>query len=168
MKKSIYTAIFCLFLGASASAQFGLGAGLLYGSESELGLTLRAHYDINEQLSAYAGYSVLQSETLEIFGVEIETLLTSIDLDGHYHFGGEKINPYVLAGLNVLRASVSATGVDTESETSMGVNLGGGALYGISDKFNVFGEAKYALNGGGEGEGDANQFVITGGVQYTF
>ena len=167
MKKSIYTAIFCLFLGASASAQFGLGAGLLYGSESELGLTLRAHYDVNEQITAVAGYSILTSESVEIFGVEIETTLASIDLDGHYHFGGEKINPYALAGLNILSSSVSIGG-ESESDTFIGVNIGGGALYGINEKFNVFGEAKYAINGGGDEEGDANQFVITGGVQYTF
>lgn len=161
MRKAIYAIVMFCMCSISLQAQYGIGAGVLYGSESELGFTGRVNYDINAQFSVYLGYSRLSSETVEtpFFG-ETTSKLISTDIDVHYHFGQGTFSPYALAGLNRRKASTKISGV-TASESEIGANVGVGTLYQLADKINLFGEAKYVIS-----EGD--QLVVTAGAMYSF
>ena len=157
MKKNlIFTFFVVLGFAAISNAQFGASAGLLYGTETELGFTGRVNYDINDKISVFAGYSLLDSESESGFSLT----LSSLDFDVHYHFSSGSTKPYALAGINITRATAKVLGI-SQSSSETGFNIGGGVLHGLSDKFSLFGEAKYVIS-------DADQLVITAGVHYAF
>ncbi len=163
MKKLLTILFFAICFSQFANAQFGVSAGALYGSETKkLGFTGRVNYDITPAISAYVGYSALGSETTDggIFG-SVSASASSIDIDGHYHFSEGMTKPYVLAGLSLVSASVSLGGVSAGSASTTGINVGGGVLHNLSEKFGIFLEAKYVIQTGG-------QLVATGGVHYAF
>lgn len=153
MKNLFIAFVAFIAITSSTNAQFGLGAGVLYGSESELGFTFRANYDINEKIGVYAKYSLLDSED--------GASLTSIDVEGHYHFSEGTTKPYALVGLTNLTAKAEFLGASI-SASELGFNLGGGVRHMLSDKFSLFGEAKYSI------VTDANQFIIAAGAHYGF
>jgi opacity protein-like surface antigen len=157
MRKNLFLTLVSFFCFLSMSnAQFGLGAGVLYGTDSELGFTGRVNYDVNSKIGVYLGFSLLDSESEE----GVSASLTSIDLNAHYHFSEGTTRPYALAGVNITRASVSVLGIKV-SDSTTGFNVGGGVIHNLSDKFALFGEAKYTL-------GDADQAVFTVGARYAF
>jgi Outer membrane protein beta-barrel domain len=163
MKKLFAILFFTACFAQLASAQFGVSAGALYGSETKkLGFTGRLNYDITSDISIYAGYSALGSETVTggLFG-DITASSSAIDIDGHYHFSEGTTRPYALAGLSLISASVSFGGVSAGSGSTTGINVGGGVLHNLSEKLGLFLEAKYVIVTGG-------QIVATAGIHYGF
>lgn len=158
MKSIIATLICILCFTAISNAQLSAGAGLLYGTETELGFNIRGEYDINDQISGVLSISRLKkiSANLPILG-KVSTTLSSIDLEGHYHFEFESYRPYVLAGLTNLRSSSSGV-----SSSTTGFNVGGGAHKPLMDNIDLFGETKYAILDG------SNQLILILGGKYKF
>ncbi|MBK9256525.1 MAG: porin family protein [Saprospiraceae bacterium] len=163
MKKQIFNILFLMVAVSTFSfGQFGLSAGVLYGTESELGFTGRVNYDINSKISIFAGYSLLSSESEKdpVSGLEASASLTSFDIDGHYHFSEGTTRPYALAGLSIWSASINILGIKA-SDSETGFNVGAGVIHGLSDKFSLFLEGKYVIIDGG-------QAVFTAGAHYAF
>jgi hypothetical protein len=163
--KKLFTILFftACFVQAS-SAQFGISAGALYGTGTKkLGFTGRVNYDFTSNIGVYVGYSALSSEssTDPVSGISSSASLTSIDIDGHYHFTEGPTRIYALAGLSLLSASVSVPLFGSISVGTTGINLGGGLLHNLSEKLGLFVEAKYVIYDGG-------QLVATAGVHYAF
>lgn len=125
MKKMFVTLMLCI-MTIAASAQlktvdvkadlrgdFGLGAGVTFGLLEKIDLAPRFNY---------------------YFAGEGANLFT-IDADVHYNFDvADKFNVYPIAGLVYLHAT---------DFNKIGVNLGVGGQYQITDKFGAFVEAKY-------------------------
>ncbi len=106
-RKNLFLSLIMVFGVVYVNAQFGVSAGLLYGTDSELGFTGRVNYDLNEKISIYAGYSALSTDSEETIFGKISSRLSSIDLNGHYYFLTGNTKPYALAGLSFISARVS-------------------------------------------------------------
>jgi len=130
------------------------GTGFLGGVTDGGGLTLGGgfHYAYRPRLLFVGelGYLTGGSDAT-IPGVgTVGSSAISVDLNGHYLFpqsSNQKLTPYLLAGLGILRASATATvvGATTSvSDTSVGLNIGGGARmqaglnWGVQPELKVF------------------------------
>lgn len=135
-----------------------LGAGLIYGSEIEqLGIRADGYYRINEEfrIGGALGYFFPND-----YGAGDLTWF-EIDLNGNYIFyEEEEWTIYGLAGLNIMIISIDPDIGDSDSNSEIGLNIGGGLEYAV-DFGAVFGELKFAGLGG-----DADQLVLGGGVRF--
>lgn len=172
MKRAI--TIFCLTLGflfaanTATYAQFedddvdeeniDVGVGLAYGSEIEkLGITADAYYGLSDNLRVGGALTYYFPEDTPFGNIN----WFSIDANGHYFFLSEdELNLYGLAGLNLAILSYNYDTIDDESQSEIGLNLGGGVEYAL-DFADLFGELKFAGIGG-----DADQLVLSGGLRF--
>lgn len=144
-----------LFFAQRATAQFSAGAGLAYGAELEdLGIQVKGLYQINDDWRGAA-------DLIFYFDGEEDINVTEINLNGNYLFGDlESVAPYALAGLNIFRVGTSFDGASF-SVSEVGLNVGGGVNFPISETLIGSAELKYVI-------GDADQLVIGAGVIYSF
>ena len=145
-------------------AQIKAGGGLVFGSEiSQLGIDVRGEYYIDENWVVVPNFNFFFSDKETISVLEIKTTLTTLNFDGHYLFplDGDQFDVYPLAGINFSIVSVKDdfSGLD-DSETKVGLNLGGGGQYEINDLLTAFAEIKYVIS-------DFDQLVIGGGILVT-
>jgi opacity protein-like surface antigen len=164
--KQFFLMLSFLCLGfTSIQAQFAAGAGLTYQTKfKKAGIALRGEYGINEKIEAAATLNFIFSEKVE----GAKTSVWEINLDGHYLKAMESgLIIYPLAGLNF--TSVSAK-VDTQiigsfkaSTSRIGLNLGGGLKYPLTEMLNLLVEAKGILAGDG-----SSRVAFLGGVAYHF
>jgi opacity protein-like surface antigen len=86
-----------------------------------------------------------------------------IDINGHYIFNRlERFESYAIAGLNILYAhKKEATGITVfkESDNPIGINLGVGTCFKLSEKLDFFGEVKYIFS-------KYDQFMANGGILF--
>ena len=150
--KKLFTvvAVALLFLTSSSIYAQGIkiGGGLSYGSEiGSIGIRADGVYTINSDFSAAATITYyLEKDYLTWFVV---------DANAHYNYIKESdMTVYALAGLNMTFWSLSfgdesfgGFGFDA-SGTDTGINIGTGARKKLSDKIELYGEAKYVLGGG--------------------
>ena len=155
MKKYFLFLVTTLCFSFAAKAQISAGAGLVYGADvEELGLQIRAMYDINETWRANVDFITY------FIGIDGITL-SEFNLNPHYKFlNKDRVSVYGLAGLNIARASVKFLG-EKVSNSEVGVNVGAGAEFGIGERIAILAEAKYAI-------GEASQFVIGAGAVFKF
>lgn len=146
----------CLILGivffsnSNALAQaetFKAGGGLAFGSEVEaIGIQAGAVYGFNEEISGSADFIIFFPDNYDWW---------EFNLNAHYNFMAEDgVRVYGLAGLN----STTLDSEFTNSNTEIGLNIGGGAEYGL-DFANLYGEVKYVL-------GDADQLGLSAGLRF--
>jgi opacity protein-like surface antigen len=103
------------------------------------------------------------------FGVDFDSHAIAIDANVQYLFPmtNEKFTPYVLGGLGFVRATASASidGFDefdeSASDSSVGLNLGGGLRWSINEKWGVRPELTFFI-------ADGNHVRFTAGVYYRF
>lgn len=172
MRKLFLTAVIAL-LSIGAYAQKGqtyLGGQLAYPTDIEsLGIGVKGGYGITDAIRAQA--------TFDYFLKKNNASWWDINLDVHYLFPlGNNIKVYPLAGLTYLRGSVDGVTqtVDTPagsvtvgsnksySDGNLGVNLGGGFQYDLTDKLVLNAEAKFQIIK------NTNQGVISAGLAYKF
>ncbi|MEM1135873.1 MAG: hypothetical protein AAGI07_08525 [Bacteroidota bacterium] len=142
--------IFALFItfsifSHSAKAQSELGLNLAYGSLPEdVGITLNSNFYATDVFSI--------SPSVTFFLIDGPADLTTINVDGHYNFevGSGSTYVYPLGGLNFAVAN---------SDSELGINLGGGVNHFFDGNLGVLGELKFVL-------GDADQVVLNFGVLY--
>jgi hypothetical protein len=138
----------------SANAQLSFAAGLSYGTEeiAELGLHARASYGFTEQWHGAA--------KLNYFFSDDPFNWFDINLDAHWMIlQTGNLNVYPLAGLNIAIISCDNCGLVDDSNTEVGLNLGGGIVLPITEKLKGIGEFKFVL-------GDADQVVFTVGLGF--
>lgn len=133
----------------TADAQFSAEAGLTFQTKiKKAGIQVKGVYDITEKISGAAGINFIFTETAP----EVKNSLTEINLDGHYMLlQEEKFSFYPLAGLNFTRSKVKfdsqVLGDFSASNTTTGLNVGGGILLPISDTIRIVVEAKAIVAG---------------------
>ena len=172
MRKLFLTAVIAL-LSIGAYAQKGqtyLGGQLAYPTEIEsLGIGVKGGYGITDAIRAQA--------TFDYFLKKNNVSWWDLNLDVHYLFPlGNNIKVYPLAGLTYLRGSVDGVTqtVNTQdgsvtvgsnesySDGNLGVNLGGGFQYDLTDKLVLNAEVKFQIIK------NTNQGVISAGLAYKF
>ena len=172
MRKLFLTAVIAL-LSIGAYAQKGqtyLGGQLAYPTEIEsLGIGVKGGYEITDAIRAQA--------TFDYFLKKNNVSWWDLNLDVHYLFPlGNNIKVYPLAGLTYLRGSVdgftqtvntpdgtvTVGSNESYSDGNLGLNLGGGFQYDLTDKLVLNAEVKFQIIK------NTNQGVISAGLAYKF
>jgi len=161
MKKFTILSLFAafLFVGVTANAQeqggmmihggLGIATGPFGGDESVTGFGGGFEYVFADAMSG----------TVEYYSYSKDSFTTSvIGVDYKYYFLTEEFKAYGKAGLTSL-------GGDTDS--TVGVNLGIGGLYGISDSFGIGAGLDYNL-AKPDGAEDPFGVIIKFGASYMF
>ena len=170
MKKFIYAlSIFMLAGTVAANAQeqgqFNLLGGLAYGTKSAIdvnstegkggiGFYIGGEYLFTDQISAAPTFEMWKSSDSGV-----DYTLTSINIDGRYYFVADDLSIYGMAGISLLKGKVESGGFSV-SDDDTGLNIGGGVVYKLSDKFGLNGQLKYQTPGDG-------QLVLGAGVSFT-
>ncbi len=138
------------------------GLGLSYSSNiSSIGILAKGVYLINDTWEGAGSFTYLFESNF--------TKWSMLDMDGHYVFtsDGSKM-VYGLAGLNFtfwkikLASEYGAFFGDSDiSGSEVGLNLGAGGRFALTDQIQLVGEAKYTLGG-------FNFFTLGAGVLYHF
>ena len=137
-------------------AQIQLGPGVSYPFEvEEIGIMVKAVIPVTDKIDISPSFTYyLTADGLTAW---------SLDGDGHYHFGeSEKVGFYGLAGINFFHVGVDLDipilGFATSS-TEVGLNVGAGLEFRISEKLELFGEVKYTIS-------DFDQLSISAGLLF--
>lgn len=172
MRKLFLTAVIAL-LSIGAYAQKGqtyLGGQLAYPTDlASLGIGVKGGYGITDAIRAQA--------TFDYFLKKNNVSWWDLNLDVHYLFPlGNNIKVYPLAGLTYLRGSVdgftqtvntpdgtvTVGSNESYSDGNLGLNLGGGFQYDLTDKLVLNAEVKFQIIK------NTNQGVISAGLAYKF
>jgi len=162
-----------MLLATSASAQFQVGpyAGLCFDG-TEILVGGQARIPVGAEI---AGMPIMAKPGIEFYpfldsdlGTGVDYSLFVVNLDAVVPIDlSESLDAYAGAGLYVARSSIS---IDTayegydfdDSDTSIGLNIVGGATFGDDSKSLVpFAEAVLAIGDGGDG------FSVRGGVLFS-
>jgi outer membrane protein X len=172
MKKVFFNTIFkkvaivaiALGVGISVNAQSAgdkaFGAHIAIGTDSDFpsfGIGAKFQYNAADPLRLEGSFTYFFPKTEEesMFGVKLKASLSMWELGatGHYLLPvADKITLYPLAGLSVvgLKAKVEGSGwgssaKESESDTNLGINLGAGLDFKITDDFFLNAELKYKI-----------------------
>lgn len=177
MKKSLNTCLACLLLLSAgithAQLEIAAGLGLAYGTEAEaVGLQIRGDIDLTDQWGGSLNFVTFFSpnfgeEDLSGFA-DIKTIYREINFNAHYFaYSNDAITVYPLAGLNLTTAGIKSTinlpfvGSIGDTETKVGLNLGGGVRFMVADQISILGELKYVIS-------DFDQLIIGAAGLYHF
>lgn len=154
MKKVLFTLLLAGVISFSASAQTRVGGHLAFGSEIEsFGIGAVAEFMIKENMGISPSFTYF-------FGDEYYNMW---ELNGNfnYYFATEGVAQfYGLAGLNFANVSYDDDVYESDSNTEMGLNLGIGSNFAISnDKILPYAEIKYVIS-------DYDQLVILAGIKF--
>lgn len=124
-------------LGLSTmQAQMEVGGGLAIGGGTAI--EAKADFEVSDQISI--------SPSLDYYLIDGDYSVFGINADGHYNFDvNDDFTAYPLLGFNYL--VISGNGYSYSS--GIGINVGGGATYKISDSMKLYGELKYRRYGSG-------------------
>ncbi|WP_424961874.1 outer membrane beta-barrel protein [Ekhidna sp.] len=178
MKKITILTLFAAFLlvGISANAQeqgeIRVGAGLALGTKAAIdddgsekmgiGINIGGEYFVTDVISVAPSYTFFFKSEIEQSGQSVSIQYGSLNIDGRYYFGDGMF--YGLAGLSFASGksefdfgSFGGSGSETDSE--VGLNIGGGVMYPLSDGMFLNGQVKYNT--------PIEQLVINAGVAFT-
>lgn len=173
MKNVVSILAFVLVLSFSSQimaqdqGQIRLGGSLALGSKAGIndtgnklgvGINFGGDYFIIDNLSAGLSYSYFFKSSYTINTIEISQRISSVNIDGKYYFLNDPINVYGLLGFSVLSVTAGINGT-TSSSSELGINLGAGVDYPLSDKLSLNGQLKF--------NSPFEQLVINLGVFYT-
>ena len=168
MKKNVLLAIVLLaFIGqsnvwAQEKGQIRAGAGLALGTkaatdsdtgESKLGvgITIGGDFFITDAISIAPNFTFFFKSNWLITGlVDVDSKISVLDIDGKYYFLKDAVGVYGLFGISIGFAALEGV-IDfggqpipiDDSDSSFGVNIGGGADYYLSDKVFLNAQLKY-------------------------
>ncbi|MBQ9184706.1 MAG: porin family protein [Bacteroidales bacterium] len=158
--KKLVIAVVALLMSISAFAQQGdkaIGVNLVYGSEiKNIGLGIKGQYFFLDNVRGEASFNYFMKKD--------NVKLWELNANAHYMLGNESMWFYPLAGFNL--ANVKAEyylngGTISDSESKLGLNLGAGIQFPVSEMLDFTAEAKYVIS-------DYDQFVIGIGLLYKF
>ena len=162
----IITTLFTL-AGFQSMAQINRSGGLFLGYSTDInkiGIGVNAEFPIMEKLSIAPSFFYYFPEKED--GVSLNFLEFNGNAN-YYFFQNESMGVYALGGLNFTRTSVSFEGSNffgggfSPSSSNVGLNLGAGANFIVSEKLSPFAEVKYVASNFG-------RLVIFGGVKINF
>lgn len=142
---------FALHTNAMAQNEFSVGGGIAYGTEVEaIGVQGGATYSFTEEIRGAADVIIFFPDGFDWW---------ELNLNGQYQFYSEEsISVYGLAGINYATISVDFPGGGSASDSEAGLNLGGGAEFGL-DFANLYTELKFVL-------GNADQLALSAGLRF--
>ncbi len=123
------------------------GGGTTFGGGMQFPITDRL------VAAAEAGY-LTGGRDVSGFGVDVDVHAISVDANVHYLFplsDNPRFTPYALGGIGFLRASASVSGAGfsaSASDTTTGLNIGGGAVWQANAKWGVRPELKILVADG--------------------
>lgn len=161
--KKILTFVCVLMLGMGVSqAQVNQGetaacVNLVYGSEiKSLGLGARFQYGVLDQLRAEVGFN--------FFFEHDHTTWCDVNVNAHYLLGllNDQFFLYPLVGLNYTMAKYKFPGESSDEENHIGLNVGAGAEYEITEHIGVNLEYRHTI------VRKVDQGIIGLGINYKF
>ena len=171
-KTSLVTTLFTLLLliglQTSAEAQIKLGAhGGIHFDGTEIIIGPSAQFELPFEIAgtpvignpSIDFYPFVGSEADGIDGVDVSFLGVNFDLLYPVNLD-ISANPYVGAGLGFFRSSVDLGGFGDFSDTSLLINLKGGATFGEPGSLQPFGELVLSI-------GDGSGILVRGGVLFS-
>ena len=170
MKKLLFISLFLSsvfsFLGGGIALSSGFPFHNMPFDENKSGviaLSLKGNFKIKTPLHISPSLTVFYPHITQLQTSKTTVTTFMFDINGHYVFSYlEKFEPYGLAGLNVLFAyKKEATGLTVfkESDNPVGINLGVGTYFKLTEKLDLFGEVKYIFS-------KYDQFMANGGVLF--
>lgn len=160
MKKTILSfVVFLMCLGFAKSQSVGLMLG--YGSKIEnIGLGANAEFELSEKLKIAPGFLYYFTDDHEF----VKTNLWELNGNLNYYFiDSNEIGVYGLGGLNYTHVSVKTDipfgGNYSDSSGKIGVNLGAGLNYHITERLSPFAELKFVIS-------NYDQLVAMIGMKY--
>jgi len=160
-----------------ASAQFTrIGGGLAlssgfpfhnmewdYNKSGKLAASFIGIYEISLPFHLSPSFTIFYPHITKTETEKIVVSSMMFDINGHYVFNSlDKIKFYGLAGLDILFArkklTINSNPSDTESDNAPGLNIGAGTYIKMSEKLDLYGEAKYVFNN------KYNQFLLNVGI----
>jgi len=146
MKKLVLAIAFVL-MSFGMNAQTSIGGGIVLNDNTAI--EINSDFGINEQISVSPSFDYYT-------GLAEGLTYYAINVDGHYNMGDQDaLNYYPLVGLGYHYISYSysdeeielaeAYGIDLPdvSDSSTGLNIGGGATYALSSSMKLLGELRY-------------------------
>ena len=161
--KKILTLVCVMMLGMGFAqaqvhqGQTAAGLNLVYGSEIEnLGIGARFQYGVLDQLRAEVG--------LNYFFEKNHLTWWDVNINAHYLVGlwNDQLFIYPLAGLNYTMVNYNGELNEKGEENHVGLNLGAGIEYEITDHFGVNFEYRHTI------VRKVDQGVFGLGVNYKF
>jgi hypothetical protein len=177
MKKFNLTLILMFSLFTLATAQFTkIGGGLAlssgfpfhnmewnYNKSGKVAASFKSIYEISLPFHLSPSFTIFYPNITKT--ISEKTVVSSImfDINGHYVFNSlDKFEFSGLAGFDILFAkkkhTISGNPSDTESDNALGLNIGAGTYIKMTEKLNLYGEAKYVFNN------KYNQFMLNIGI----
>jgi len=177
MKKSLFVLLLITGMISTVNGQFTkIGGGLAFGSgyyfnnidyadyrSPHIAASIKGIYEITVPIHVSPAYTIFIPHISSSNDFKIIISEMMFDINGHYVFNSlDRFEFYGLLGLNILltwEKSKSPTGGDTfkENDNALGINLGAGTYFKITDQFDIFCEAKYILS-------KYDQFMLNAGV----
>lgn len=150
----------CLILGIiffsnsnalAQEGQFKVGGGLAYGLEVEaIGVQAKGVYGFTDEIDGAVDFIIYFPDNYDWW---------ELNANAHYNFLAEEgTTVYGLAGLNYSTLSVDFGQFGSASNSEVGLNIGGGAEFGL-DFANLYTEAKFVL-------GNADQLSLAAGLRF--
>lgn len=150
--------------GISLSSGFGFHDQLIAGNSSgKIAISFKGIYKISEPFQISPSFCFFFPHVTSVQTAKQTVTSMMFDVDGHYILNPSgRIEFYGLAGIDILyvsdKYSSSGTPSNKETDNALGLNLGAGTSLKISEKFGIYGEAKYLLNS------RYSQFIVTAGA----
>jgi outer membrane protein X len=141
LQKAAIAAIAVTMSMAAVAQQKGdkaAGGNLVFGSGnsySNIGIGAKFQYSVTDPIRLEGSFTYfLEKDYVSMWDLSV---------NGHYLFPvADKVTVYPLAGLGILGTKVDF-GFGSSSDSNLGVNLGGGADFKLSDRVILNAELKY-------------------------
>ena len=173
MKKIISIFVLLITIPAVVNSQFtkvgggiAVSTGFHFNNETGtdhrsglLGPFIKGIYEINLPFHISPSFTFfIPHVTKTEFGVDSESKVRvssmMIDINGHYVFNSlDRFEFYGLAGLNLnfsrikwVSTLAGTTSKSVETDNVLGLNLGAGTYFKLTDQFDIYSEAKYILS----------------------
>ena len=139
--------------GDKAAGAF-LRLGLYDGEGApNFGIGAKFQYNVTDPIRLDGSFTFYFPKKYDFLGGSITNSMWNIDLNGHWLFPlSDQLNLYPLAGLAIAGIKVKGKGDGGSasiSDTFVGINLGGGVDYKLSDTLFLNGELKLQTMDGG-------------------
>lgn len=161
MKKITILLAFAMILGigtTNAQEKIKVGGSLGYSTNiSSLGIGIDGVYNINDKYSVAGDFVYFLESNLVSW--------MTIDVNAHYQFlEKEESTFYALGGLELLMGTINwdlgPYGSGNSTFSNVGLNLGAGTTYKLTDKLSIMGEGKFVIV-------DGSYLNIRAGVLYS-
>jgi opacity protein-like surface antigen len=178
MKKLVIISLVIVSFLANTNAQFTkIGGGIALTSgfyfheqttqdanrSGKIALSLKGIYEISVPIHISPSFTYFYPHITKNQADKTVVSSMMFDINGHYVFNSLKqFEFYGLAGLDILFAKkkdvYETSGTFKESDNRLGLNLGAGTYMKVTETFDIYGEAKYLING------KYNQFMFNAGI----